>query len=382
MARSPLRNAAAYLAAAFLLAGLRPFPALAQSGPAPTPGTVSFSATLDDRGTERRYVVIRPLLALPGAPMIILLHPLDTSPEATADLVRAGRLAADHGAWVFLPEALDGHQWHDDPAPDSPEAGEPDDVGFIAALIDTAATQYHIDPTRVYAAGYSNGAFMAERLACDLADRVAAVGVVAATLRPTLAANCRPARVIPVAIMMGTTDPVVAYDGNSSYLSAEQATRFWVQANGCDANPVDRLYPRVPSDPTSVTLYRYGKCTGGGADVRLYSIGDGGHTWPSASYSIWFGFLGNTTTLVDATMELWNVFRPFSLPGCSPTWGGLRGNSSRKAPASQERSSNRQQVCPQAFIGPLDNRGELRVVNQRDVGLSPPFPDQLQQGLS
>jgi polyhydroxybutyrate depolymerase len=54
-----------------------------------------------------------------------------------------------------------------------------DDVGFINALIDQMFSRYSIDPSRIYAVGYSNGGMMALSLACRLSDRIAAVGAVA-----------------------------------------------------------------------------------------------------------------------------------------------------------------------------------------------------------
>jgi polyhydroxybutyrate depolymerase len=63
-------------------------------------------------------------------------------------------------------------------------AGLPRDVRFIADLIDTLRTAYNIDPGRIYANGLSNGAGMAFVLSCTLADRIAAVGLVASALLP------------------------------------------------------------------------------------------------------------------------------------------------------------------------------------------------------
>ncbi len=57
-----------------------------------------------------------------------------------------------------------------------------DDVGFVNALIDWAATSHNIDLERVYATGASNGGRMSARLAFELSNRIAAIGVVMANL--------------------------------------------------------------------------------------------------------------------------------------------------------------------------------------------------------
>ena len=46
-----------------------------------------------------------------------------------------------------------------------------DDVGFIRSLIDQLHNSYHTDPSRVFVCGHSSGAYMAYRVAIDLADR-------------------------------------------------------------------------------------------------------------------------------------------------------------------------------------------------------------------
>ncbi|MGB7817656.1 MAG: hypothetical protein WBL35_02825 [Ornithinibacter sp.] len=86
-----------------------------------------------------------------------------------------------------------------------------DDVGFISALTDALVREYDIDPRWVFATGLSNGAFMVNRLACDLPEKIAAVAPVARTLGTDV--ECSPA--VPVAVMSvhGTDDPLVPFEG-------------------------------------------------------------------------------------------------------------------------------------------------------------------------
>src|SRR3546814_4607864 len=93
-----------------------------------------------------------------------------------ANLIEAGRLAAEHGAWVILPEADD--EWNENPD----KSDGTDDVGFLSQLITTATMLRPIDPKRVYLPGMSNGGFMVERLACARPDLIAGAAIVAATL--------------------------------------------------------------------------------------------------------------------------------------------------------------------------------------------------------
>src|SRR3972149_6035846 len=79
-----------------------------------------------------------------------------------------------------------------------------DDVGFVRALIDELATLINIDPGRVYATGFSNGAIMVYRLACELSDRIAAIGPVAATQILDDQEACHPGRSVPGLHFTGT----------------------------------------------------------------------------------------------------------------------------------------------------------------------------------
>ena len=67
-----------------------------------------------------------------------------------------------------------------------------DDFGFVEALIDEISSNYSIDPARVYACGYSNGAFFTYALACYHGDRIAAIGSVAGTMMEETHDNCSP----------------------------------------------------------------------------------------------------------------------------------------------------------------------------------------------
>ena len=70
-----------------------------------------------------------------------------------------------------------------------------------------------MDPRRVYAAGMSNGAMMSYRLACERADRFAAIGPVAGLMAEKLAASCAPSQPVAVLSFVGTEDPLVPFQG-------------------------------------------------------------------------------------------------------------------------------------------------------------------------
>jgi polyhydroxybutyrate depolymerase len=171
-----------------------------------------------------------------------------------------------------------------------------DDVGFIDSLIDLFISQYPIDPDRVFLAGLSNGGMMAYRAGAELADKIAGIAPVAASLGGRLTLDGElilpDAPTTPVAVIAfhGLRDTRILYDGGISSpegaptgfytrsdLSAIESITFWVEANGCQGDPLTET-----SKDGLVIIDRYTNCQGN-ADVELVSLVEGCHEWPTAS---------------------------------------------------------------------------------------------------
>ena len=269
-------------------------------------GTTATSETIIVAGTSRRYVLLRPTAALANPPLLVMLHPAFTTPETMANTTRVSDYALTQGFWVVLPDAQPGG-WNDDLSP-----GREDDVLFISQLIDTLVAQGSVDPTRVYATGFSSGGFMTQRLACDLPGKIAAFAVNAATMRNSMVATCgSPSVQRPKLYFLGTADIVVAYNGvfpemPNGQRSAEGTMAFWSGQQGCDGPVVSAQVPDRAVDGTRVTRTVYGGCR---ADTRLelYTINGGGHAWPGGDTSL----LGVTTRDIQATGLLWLFVRSY-----------------------------------------------------------------------
>jgi polyhydroxybutyrate depolymerase len=158
-----------------------------------------------------------------------------------------------------------------------------DDSAYLEGVIDAIAATYAVDPDRVYLVGASNGGFMSYRMACDHADRVAAiVSLAGATFGdPT---RCTPSTPVSVLQVHGTSDQVVGYRGGellpgTPFPGAEATVATWATYNGCGSLETDRarldLDPALPDAETSVTAYA--ECPRDGA-VELWTVGGGGHT--------------------------------------------------------------------------------------------------------
>jgi polyhydroxybutyrate depolymerase len=82
-------------------------------------------------------------------------------------------------------------------------------------------------------------------------------------------------------------------------------TANWARKNRCGANPLET---RIATD---VTRLEYQDC-GEGADVVLYTIQAGGHSWPGGKpLPEWM--VGTTSNSIDATRQMWEFFREHRL---------------------------------------------------------------------
>ena len=116
-----------------------------------------------------------------------------------------------------------------------------DDVGYVRALLADVGRRIAVDPKRVFATGFSNGAALAHRLACEAADLFAAVAPVSGENQAALAA-CAPSRPVAVLSIHGTLDRCWPYAGGAGaciatgrYVSVEETLAGWAARNGCRA---------------------------------------------------------------------------------------------------------------------------------------------------
>ncbi|WP_020650514.1 alpha/beta hydrolase family esterase [Solimonas variicoloris] len=273
-------------------------------------GTRTFEETVTWEGRARQVIYVAPDTASgpsTPAPAIVMLHYATGTPSDFLNVTRIAELSARTGAWIIAP-AAEQRRWNDDPARDGA-----DDVGFLAALIEQAVAQRPLDARRIYMAGMSNGGFMTTRFACEHPELIAAAASVAAGMRRTAAADCAPARAVPLLLMHGTDDRIVPYDGNDEFVAESSLFSSWSQRSGCIAGAA--LYETLPDlidDGTTTTDAVAEGCTRGG--TRLYTIGGGGHTWPQWQTPLALRWLGLTAEDFSANDAIWAFFRNRRLP--------------------------------------------------------------------
>jgi len=190
-------------------------------------------------------------------------------------------LAAAPGAVVAYPEALGG-AWNDGrPGADPVSGVTTDDIRFLRLLIEESGARTGTDVARVAVVGFSNGAVMAGRVACELADRVTAVALVGGTAGQGFEQSCRPARPVSVIVVAGSNDRTVPYAGGRiadwgtrrrGYVAAvEDFFAFWRNQSGCSST---QPLPALPQ----VSAAQGVDCRAEAAVVR-YRVNGGGHEW-------------------------------------------------------------------------------------------------------
>ena len=234
-------------------------------------------------GQIRRWITVVP----PGAegaapaPLVVVLHGVG---GRGADMRSTGfePLAASQRVIVAYPDALGG-AWNDGrPGADPVVPGMvPDDTRFLRLLVEETAARTGADTGRVAVVGFSNGAVMAGRVACDLADRVSVVALVAGTAGQGFEQSCRPARPVAVMVVAGSNDRIVPYAGGrvpdwnarrrGFVAGVDDFFAFWRNQSGCSATQA------VPGS-AQVSVVRGVDCKAG-APVFRYRVATSVHEW-------------------------------------------------------------------------------------------------------
>ncbi|MFV0373780.1 alpha/beta hydrolase family esterase [Microbacterium sp.] len=202
-----------------------------------------------------------------------------------------------------------------------PPEGSRDDVAFLRAVVEQVDAAGCVNDRRVYATGFSGGGRMASALACEASDVFAAIAPVAGLRAGTpnvedltgpVPGSCDPEYPVAVATFHGDADFVNPYLGNEDPrwgYTVMTAAEEWADLNGC------RVGPRQSQYSDEVTALAWKGCDKR-ADVVLYEVAGGGHTWPGTSVDL--SFLGYTTQEISASQAMWDFFSAHPRIGALP----------------------------------------------------------------
>jgi polyhydroxybutyrate depolymerase len=184
----------------------------------------------------------------------------------------------------------------------------PSDIKFISKLIDVLAIEFNINTNRVYLAGLSFGGTMSYKLACELSEKITAIACVSGAMNFNQKAVCNPTHIMPVMQIQGTADPIIPFDGSSSFMSMNQIVNYWSGIDQCDS-PSPDVYnvPNLVSNDQSTAKRNVYK-NGNYGVVELYKVLGGGHSWPGSPI-----YIDVTNQDFSASEVIWNFLKQFKL---------------------------------------------------------------------
>jgi len=282
----------------------------------PAIGQVSEAWVDTPDGRQRHYRLYVPTTLRAGepAPLLVALHGGLGTSEQFALNSGFDELAESNGFVVVYPDGIRAvadrpglQTWNGGYCCGPAARDEVDDVGYIRFLIDLVSAQLPVDPSRVFAAGHSNGAILAYRLACELSDRIVAIGVQAGSLGVD---TCRPGAPVSVLHLHGLADTNHPIDGGVGtgvsgveFRSARDAVRTMASVAGCGSDPLVEL---VASNP-DVEVSTWSGCSAN-TTVRLLAVTGASHAWmghaaasPAAAALVGEPYMG-----LDASRAIWS----------------------------------------------------------------------------
>jgi len=184
-------------------------------------------------------------------------------------------------------------------APDRPQAACPpecgncgqcgwtscnDDVGFLKTLVGVVSATFSVDADRFYVSGFSNGAMMTHRVACEASELFAGAAMIGGRIERGF--ECTPTRRVPLLQINGGADEIVPHDGRVSsygqfFAATNSVARHWNEGASCATDPVAWSSPTIEGENV--------QCTIACGDTASPSIDclwpDGDHRWPGTAGS-------------------------------------------------------------------------------------------------
>jgi polyhydroxybutyrate depolymerase len=246
--------------------------------------TKTYSMTA--AGLKRSYEVIAPVTALPkSAPVIVVLSGIGSTvaQEASRDDLLAYTTANE--AELVYPVGI-GKSWNAVTCCGEASTLNVDDAAFLKALV---AKVNPGDARKVYVVGYSNGARMAYRIACD--DPALFDGYAMVKGGPTPGCNLR--KPVTLLQLASVNDPEIPYKPGDKGIEPLSMTTLVTDVRAAEKCPAKNTV----AHSGSMTLTTWSAC-GNGARVGFAVWKGGVHSFPrppasvpAASQVIWAFFM-------------------------------------------------------------------------------------------
>ena len=259
----------------------RPQPALPELKDISLISDNRYSCTFDS--LKHDFIVDLPDNA-ENAPLVLMLHGYGHTAESFRTSVQFEKTANPAGyAVAYVTSAADPE---DRSSSTGWNAGagtsQNRDTEFLKALARYLQKEYSLDRNRTYAAGFSNGGFMAHRLAAEAGDTFSALVSVAGIMTDSVWENRKNQNSVSFFQITGAKDDVVPKnsDGTAKYSkfpAIEDVMAYWTESNGA-----------VLTEESDISKHAVlKKYENKDKNIQVWDllVKNGGHEWPKENFS-------------------------------------------------------------------------------------------------
>jgi polyhydroxybutyrate depolymerase len=283
------------------------------------PARADTDYALTYQNLSRLYVVHLPTGYKAGVatPVVFVLHGGGGNPDEISYDSGMDAVADKNNFIVVYPAGTalagssnSGLYWNDGRKYYNGTYSSVDDVGFIKAVIKDLSNNYTIDNSRVYAAGLSNGASMCYTLVKELPGLFAAIAPIAGQQEPNQVVPA-PQGSVSIIAFEGMQDPLVPYNGGYAKSGVYLTYVYPVTKTMSDWAVHDGYLGQTIAGETINNAVEtiYSPLSSNG-EVILWTLEDGGHTWPGGKISN--AQIGAINMDISASTEMWDFFASIS----------------------------------------------------------------------
>lgn len=230
----------------------------------------TFAQTIKVGNREREYMVTTPpeVEDRENLPLLFVFHGYKMTDDSMRKITEFNKANA---VVVYMQGA--NTAWA--PAPYAVTTGQ-EDLDFFDAVRQEMIDKYPINPSRVFAAGHSNGGGFAAYTACKRAHQLTGIATVSAAYYNTVFDGCAP---IPTKQIdfHGTKDNTIKYDGgvrhDADYKPVMEVMEEAAERNHCSPEPETKEFSRPGEE------FIWNRCD---AELRHYRLDGSTHIWPGA----------------------------------------------------------------------------------------------------
>jgi polyhydroxybutyrate depolymerase len=239
-------------------------------------------------------------------PLLVVLHGLTQTGGGVMDITNFNAIAEQEKFIVVYPNGLN-NAWN---ANMNLSVSTADDKGFLELLIGHFEQNFNTNPSKKYLCGFSNGAFMSYKMACESDLCFAGIATVSGTMSDTVYSNCNPTKTTSILHIHGTSDGVVPYNGGGATgASVGQILEKWSVILGCSQTISTIDLPNTNLfDLSMAQRITYSNCSG--QALEHIKVNGGGHQWPGIS--TWNGGLGTINMDFYSPQVIWDFLAPKS----------------------------------------------------------------------